>query len=45
MEANVSSELLAHFYKRAKHHRYEVSDTVCQLPDKIISKGNSHVFK
>jgi hypothetical protein len=46
MEAGVSSESLVHFYKRARHHMCEASDTVCQLPDKVISKQvNSHTFK
>jgi len=47
MEAGVSSELLVHFYKRTRHHMYAVSDTVCQLPDKVISKKkiNSHTLK
>jgi len=46
MEAGDSSESLVHLYKRARHHMCEASDTVCQLPDKVISKqGNSHTLK
>jgi len=46
MEAGFSSESLVHFYKRARHHMCEVSDIVCQLPGKVISKNvSSHTLK
>jgi len=38
MEAGVSSESLVNFEKCVRRHIYAVSDTVCQFPDKVITK-------
>jgi hypothetical protein len=38
MEAGVSCESLVNFENCVRRHIYEVSDTVCQFPDKVITK-------
>jgi len=46
MEAGVFSESLVNFENCVRRHIYEVSDTVCQYPNKVITKKvNSRALK